>query len=353
MDYTENLIYKGEAISIKIPLMNLKLFAETEVPIELRRQAWAKQTWTSAMNDLFFKKFMGAGPNFIIQIMNELKKEPGDRITQSLVLKLQSEGILDDDMLEGNEEKLEYRHFNFYINQHRNAVKLKGRFEEKRNGEKMRTDARVALSTWLQEKIDRMLFSTLTATPTADRVIYGGTGINAEANITDTAVMTTDILGKAKRLAQTAYPKIRPVRVNGGNYYVAVLDPFQIRDLKNDEKWINAQRYANVRGMKNPIFTGATGLYNGVVVHENESVPRTKTGDGGAIVGHGLFLGAQAGVMATGIDMEWHEKKFDYDNQFGVAISRTFGVAKSQFKIDNATITDFATVNLLTSSKPD
>lgn len=65
------------------------------------------------------------------------------------------------------------------------------------------------------------------------------------------------------------------------------------------------------------------------------------------------MLGAQAGVMANGIDLSWKEKLFDYDNQYGVAISRTYGVAKSVFKIDGSTPTDFATVNILTSAVPD
>lgn len=248
---------------------------------------------------------------------------------------------------------MEYRSFSFTIDQIRNAVRLKGKFEEKKSKENMRKNAKDGLSIWLRERIDDDLFKALTANPTVDKVIYGGTGISAEANITSTAKMNTTVLGKAKRLAQMSNPKIRPVRVNGGEYYVMVLHPYQIRDLKEDEKWINAQQYANIRGMKNPIFTGATGLYNGVVVHENENVPIGQTGDSSTWVGHGLLLGAQAGVMANGIDLSWKEKLFDYDNQYGVAISRTYGVAKSVFKIDGSTPTDFATVNILTSSVPD
>ena len=355
MDFPSNVFFEGTGIQINyvVPRINLKLFAETTVPEELKRQAWAKATWTAAENDLFFKKFMGKGPNNIIQVYDDLKKEPGDRIRQSLVLKLKGDGVTGDNILEGNEEKLDYRFFDFTIDQIRNAVRLKGKFEEKTNGEKMRTQAKDGLAMWLREKIDTDWFKVFTSNPTKDRVVYGGDGISSEANITTTAVMTTDILGKAKRLAQMAYPKVRPVRIQGGNYYVAVLDPFQIRDLKNDEKWINAQQYANLRGMKNPIFTGATGLYNGIVVHENESVPRTETGNSGAKVGHALLLGAQAGVMANGIDLAWHEKLFDYENQWGVAISRTFGIAKSVFKIDGSTNVDFGTINILTSSADD
>ena len=355
MDFPANVFFKGIGMTYLhyIPKINLKLFAETTVPNELKRQAWAKDTWTAAEKDLFWKKFMGKGPNNIIQVYDNLKKEPGDRIRQSLVLKLKGDGVTGDNVLEGNEEKLDYRYFDFTIDQIRNAVRLKGKFEEKTTGEKMRTQAKDALAIWLREKIDNMFFTALTASPTKNRVIYGGTGITAEANITSTAIMTTDLLGQAKRAAQMAYPKIRPIRIQGGSYYVAVLDPFQIRDLRNDEKWINAQQYANLRGLKNPIFTGAMGLYNGVVVHESESVPRTETGSSSAMVGHALLLGAQAGVMANGIDLDWHEKKFDYENQWGVAISRTFGIAQSIFKIDGSTNEDFGVINILTSSAGD
>lgn len=352
--YFKNMGFEGRGMQISLPAnMDLRLFTETTVPEELVLQAWGKQTWTTAMKDLFFGKFMGEGVNNIIQILNDLKKEPGDKITQSLVLKLKGAGVTGDDILEGNEEKMEYRSFSFTIDQIRNAVRLKGKFEEKKSKENMRKNAKDGLSIWLRERIDDDLFKALTANPTADKVIYGGTGISTEANITSTAKMNTTVLGKAKRLAQMSNPKIRPVRVNGGEYYVMVLHPYQIRDLKEDEKWINAQQYANIRGMKNPIFTGATGLYNGVVVHENENVPIGQTGDSSTWVGHGLLLGAQAGVMANGIDLSWKEKLFDYDNQYGVAISRTYGVAKSVFKINGSTPTDFATVNILTSAVPD
>lgn len=57
------------------------------------------------MKDLFFGKFMGEGVNNIIQVLNDLEKESGDRITQSLVLKLKGDGVTGDDILEGNEEK--------------------------------------------------------------------------------------------------------------------------------------------------------------------------------------------------------------------------------------------------------
>ena len=145
--YFKNMGFEGRGMQISLPAnMDLRLFAETTVPEELVKKAWAKQTWTTAMKDLFFGKFMGEGVNNIIQVLNDLEKEAGDRITQSLVLKLKGDGVTGDDILEGNEEKMEYRSFDFTINQLRNAVRLKGKFEEKKSKENMRKNAKDGLS---------------------------------------------------------------------------------------------------------------------------------------------------------------------------------------------------------------
>ena len=146
---------------------------------------------------------------------------------------------------------------------------------------------------------------------------------------------------------------VQPIRIDGRETYVMVIDPYQARDLRRDPKWLEAQQHANVRGEKNPIFSGAMGVYEGVVIHECLRVPRTETGSGGAPVGHALFLGAQACIMAEGEAPRWDEKNFDYENQYGVAISRMFGLKKAQFKYDGTNYTDFGCINVLTSSADD
>ena len=115
--------------------------------------------------------------------------------------------------------------------------------------------------------------------------------------------------------------------------------------------------HANIRGEKNPIFSGAMGVYEGVVIHECLRVPRTDTGSGTGAnktkVGHALFLGAQACIFAEGEAPRWDEKTFDFGNQYGVAISRMFGLKKAQFKYDGTNLTDFGCINVLTSSVGD
>lgn len=333
--------------------MNLQLFTLTTVPTALVRKAWGKDTWNAAMNNIFFSKFMGKDASSIIRVQDELTKEAGDNITIPLLLKLSNAAVTGDNTLEGNEEKLQYRDFNVTIDQYRNAVRLNGKMEEQRSALKLRTDAKSALTTWLTELIDGMFFTKLTASPTTGRKVFAGTN-TAESTITAADKFSTTLIGKAKRIAQMdTNAKIQPVKVDGANHFVMIIDPYQARDLKADSAWVAAQQNAANRGSDNPLFTGMLGMWDNVVIFENEQCIRTATGASSAMVGHALFLGAQAGVMATAQDTNWVEKEFDYENQVGFAISRILGIAKTQFKYDGTNAVDFATVNVATASIAD
>lgn len=339
--------------------------ADTQIPQSLIEQAWAKDTWEAGIHDSFFSKFMGKNASSIIHVKEELKKVKGDKITIPLLMPLDGVGIAGDNLLEGNEEAMEYRDFDVSIDLIRNAVRIEGTMTEQRTQINMRQDARTALSAWLSRYVDNRIFAHLTGVrpsgvsytvtaPSADRVLYGGTA-TAESGITAADKFTAALIGKAKRIALADEDKaIRPVRVDGRDVYVMVIDQYQARDLKQDSVWLAAQEYANIRGDKNPIFSGALGMYDGVVIHESLRVPRTATGDSNTPVSHALLLGAQAAVFAEGQAPTWVEKKFDYDNKYGVALGRMFGIDKAAFKFGSSTTkTDFGVVNVMTSSVGD
>jgi N4-gp56 family major capsid protein len=310
---------------------------------------------------------MGRNARSIIQVKEDLRKGSGTSINIPLLLPLSGAGVWDDNILEGNEEALEYSSFDTYIHYIRHGVRLNGLYEEQKTQINMRRDAKDALAEWLSTFIDTSLFGVLTGVtppfadanykfpltpPSADRIVYGGSA-TSEAGIAAADTFTADLIGKAKRLATAdENTAIRPINVNGHSTYVMVIDPFQARDLRNDPKWLEAQKHANIRGEKNPIFSGAMGMYDGVVIHEHNRVPRTDTGSS-AKVGHALFLGAQAAVFAEGNAPRWVEKKFDYENKYGVSCGRMFGLQKAQFKFDGTNYTDFGVINVLTSSVDD
>jgi N4-gp56 family major capsid protein len=144
---------------------------------------------------------------------------------------------------------------------------------------------------------------------------------------------------------------LRPIRIEGDDYFVAFIHPyqtFQLRNNTNTGQWQDIQKAAMTGGKvkDNPIFTGALGIYNGVVLHECPYLPLMTIGASGANAGiRAVLCGAQAAAYAVGGDggdteMSWAEEMFDYGNKLGVTAGRIFGIKKSQFNsVDFGTIT--------------
>jgi hypothetical protein len=94
----------------------------------------------------------------------------------------------------------------------------------------------------------------------------------------------------------------------------------------------------SIRGESNPIFSGAAGIWDNVLLHEYDKIFR-RTGNAGhtvlfeagdpiakgVTVARALFCGAQAGILAYGRKVGWKEKVFEYDSQFGVEVSSIYG----------------------------
>jgi N4-gp56 family major capsid protein len=167
-----------------------------------------------------------------------------------------------------------------------------------------------------------------------------------EASLTSNDQITLADMDYAKEAAKTLSPPIRPAIIDGQEYYVVVLHPYSVTDIRLDvansayTDWPSIQMYANKRGLSNPIFTGALGVYNGMIMFESTRI-YTPTSN----VRRNLFLGAQAGVFAMGNAydtmeqmrvgkgnlMSWYEQLGDYGNEKGIAVGAIFGMKKTIF----------------------
>ncbi len=114
---------------------------------------------------------------------------------------------------------------------------------------------------------------------------------------------------------------------DGKEYYILIVHPEVAYDLFTLSDWQTAQREANVRGDENPLFKGALGIWDGVVVHSHEGVSTFNDGGGASIKGaRNIFMGAQAACFADNSSMNWVEKTFDYGNQLGISAGKIYGV---------------------------
>lgn len=345
----------------------------------LRQELWEKQLFADVIDGLYFNEsgLMGEDANNVIQVQPDLMKEAGDTITVGLTTKLSGEGVDGDEELEGNEEAISSYSESILIDQKRFGVRLKGKLDERKTAYSMRTDAKDKLKIRLQEFVERQIFLKLAGVRNTNLVDVNGVAYSASAlwsnsptvipaahenagtgaryicansGGTDSLgagdVMTPTLISRAKIKARLASPQIVPLRIDGRDHYIMWLHPWQAYDLKNDPQFAQAMREAEVRGKTNPIFTGALGVWDGVILYEHEYVPFLDVsvtaadnfaGDGGGTasavdVFRALLCGRQAAIWAKcQNDNGWVEESFDYKNKTGFATGLIGGIDKTMF----------------------
>jgi N4-gp56 family major capsid protein len=326
---------------------------------------WSSLTMREALKATLFSKFLGTGKGAILQRMTELEKGAGDQIKYDLLMQMVNDGVTGDNRMKDNEEAMVYYQDTVNIDQLRNAHKFR-RMSQQRTLHDMRSDAKTQLADWFAGKMDSYMFRCLcgdttlthgqTATaPDSDHIIYSGDATSDATLGTNDQFSLADI-DYAKEKARTLTPPIRPVMIDGGEYYVVVLHPYSVTDLRLDvagsayTTWGDIQMWANNRGLKNPIFTGAMGVYNGCILYDSTRLTAPY-----ANVKRNLFLGAQAGVFAMGNAydsmeqsrvgkdnlMSWYEEIDDYGNEKGISCGAIFGINKSVFNSK-----DFAVISI-------
>lgn len=327
---------------------------------------WSRKTMHEALKQTYFGRFVGNGSDSLCQMMDDLKKGPGDRIRTILRMQLTGAGIQGDNTLEGNEEALVTHTDNVFIDQLRHAVRSKGKMSEQRIPFSVREEARMGLQDWWSDRFDTWFFNQISGNSAQTDTRYTGNqaataptsthhmfpnGHTTEASLTATASATFSLglIDAAVLKANTLTPIIRPVNAGkAGKKFVMFITPEQHYDLRrntNTLQWGDIQKAAMQGGniSNNPIFTGALGEYNGVILHEAYRVPVIDS-TGGSKVGRAVLCGAQAAVCAFGRDggfgrMNWTEELFDFGNQLGVSAGIIGGLKKCVYNS-----ADFATI---------
>lgn len=335
---------------------------------------WSRDLMKEALKRTQALKFMGKDKNSVIQIKTETNKSAGDRIRFGLRMQLVGDGVSGDGTLEGNEEALVTYSDNVLIDQLRHAVRSEGRMSEQRVPFSVRSESRDGLADWWADRIDTWFFNQLggntlvtdlkllgqnsATAPDAAHQIFAqhadDSFATAETSLSATTVFTLNLIDAAVETAEVGSPvPIRPLAMGGDKYYVCFLHPYQVYDLRTNTstgQWLDIQKAAMQGGQvtKNPVFTGALGMYNNTILHSSTRVPGGFTNAADTNTRRAIFCGAQAGAIAFGRKSgkntySWREELFDYGNQLGVAAGTIAGLKKCVFNGS-----DFATIVLST-----
>lgn len=328
---------------------------------------WAKKLFVDALKKTYASRFMGSGTDSMITIRPETSKGAGDQVTVGLRMQLSGDGVQGDGTLEGNEEALTTYTDAVIINQLRHAVRSKGKMSEQRVPFSVRSENKAGLEDWWSERIDTWLFNQLcgytaqtdtrytgnqaVSAPSTDHKVFA-TG-SADESQGSTNVFNLNLIDACVERAATLSPTMRPIKVNGDDKFVMFLHPYQVYDLRTNTstgQWLDIQKAAAAgrSDSQNPIYTGALGEYNGVVLHQTHRVTQGVNSSSGAAIStvrRAVFCGAQAALMAYGKDseageMSWVEELFDYGNSLGVSAGMIAGLKKTRFNsLDFGTVT--------------
>ncbi len=322
---------------------------------------WSKKLFQDSLKKTYFSKFLGKSSNSLIQIKDETSKGAGDKITVGLRMQLSGAGVQGDGTLEGNEEALTTYSDAVYIDQLRHAVRSAGKMSEQRVPFSVREEAKAGLEDWWAGRLDDWFFNQLAGNtaqtdtkytgnqaalaPSTNRKLFAGsTATDVGQGSTD--IFNLNLIDKCVERVSTVSPTVRPIMIGGDKKFVMFLHPYQVYDLRTNTssgQWLDIQKAALAGGKDSgsPIYTGALGEYNNVILHSSERVPQGVNGSSAvSTTRRAIFCGAQAALMAYGQgdqggDMSWVEELFDYKNQLGVSAGMIAGLKKTVFNSED------------------
>ena len=190
--------------------------------------------------------------------------------------------------------------------------------------------------------------NTFTA-PDSQHQLYAGSA-TSKGSLTAADKMSLTVVDKALTKAKTMggrgqnVPKIRPLRFNGEDRFILLMSEFDAYNLRTNSstgQWLDIQKAAAAaEGRNNPIFKGALGMYNGVIMHSHDVVVRFNDYGASANIAasRSLFMGRQALVRAhgsagNGLRYDWHEEQVDHGNEIEISTSTIRGSKKNRFEI--------------------
>jgi N4-gp56 family major capsid protein len=356
-----------------------------------RKRIWAAELWQAGRDESFFfsNGFIGrneADMNSVIQRVTKLTEtERGLECVMQLVQDLLQDGVVGDSKLEDEEEQAFNEAITIRIDQLRHGMRSKGEMAEQATVIRFRDVAKGKLSFWIADKLDELMFLTLSGrayslkldgttrvgsqlpnltfnadvvAASTNRIVHAGAA-TSEGTVTanDKMSWATIVSAKTKAIRK----KLRPIRDGGKPYYCMVISPEQERDLVMDPTYQTIVSRAAEKGSKNPLFTGALAVVQGVIIYTHNKVFGTlglssgnRWGAGGTIHGaQSLMLGAQAGGVAILGNMFMRERDdTDYGNRPGIGVGRKIGMLKPQFKSipDGLTLEDFGVISVKTAA---
>lgn len=333
---------------------------------------WAMDVAQAERDNLDIFPLIGDGDDAIIHRKTETSKGKGDQVTFNLRARPTQKGIGSSQRAEGNAEALsiysnsiliDEQGFNFgapseyTIDQQRVPFNLR---EQCKNANRDAWVDRMSAAFFnqmcgytpanVESATSGLLYTGLNpvTAPAAGtgfvRQIWQGAS-TADESLGSSDTFTLALIDKAKEQAKTGNSKIRPIMVGGKEKYVMYIHTSQetaLRTSTTSGGWQDITKFAFMgEGMKNsPLYSGALGEYNGVILRSSQDVTPGVNSSSGVSVANtrrAVLLGAQAAVCAYGTKYtegrryRWSEELLDHGRLLEVATFSIWGLKKAVF----------------------
>jgi len=331
---------------------------------EITRQAMAKSK---------VKPFIARSSNDMTSIIKSHTQTctQGNIVAITLADELVESGATGNVTLNASSEELkEIKQF-MKVDSYQHSVPSTGNVVTQRTANDFKSKAKSALTNWETRKFDRTFFHLMSA----DCTNIVACGHHSDANTTniETAdILTTSDVEEAKRRAElgedangNGVPPLVPIHTSTNEnlgyyedveYFVMLVGTNSARNIKTDPNWAEARKDAAERGKTNPIFTGALGFWDGVLLlpaktdtERNSGVVTSNTkfkgfgsvkksdlsiyaGKDSQETEVNLFLGAGAAQIVVDMGVSYYDYPAQDDvRRMVAAVDRVFGMAKTKF----------------------
>lgn len=291
-------------------------------------ELWSRKVYEEAKARHFWQRFSGpegSGMPYIVK--SELITQPGGVINISQLGHLTGAGVTGETRLRGTEEKLSLSEVVVTPDWFRHAVSETAK-ANKQIMHSFREKASMALAYWMASKMDTSTWTAARLTTSqgfeaaAISAVYANNASSVDTLDAADTFGVAEIRKAAAVLENNNIPKVAvPGMPAGEGYYLLFINPWQAYSLKTDSEWIQNHQSAGERGATNPLFTGALGEIDGVIVHSTTQCTTVDNANSPVIAtAQAVMVGQEALCRGMNEDIVWTEEVDDHQFEFGIGI---------------------------------
>lgn len=340
-------------------------------------KVWSPFTLVEAIMETSFQEYISRDGTNIIKLHDDLKRGAGDRVRVSFIQRVTNRGVNSSEILSGQEAPLNAYSDDILLDTLANAVLDSNVMNRQRLPFDLNAESKTALKRWLADRLDTCFFNQLcgntdqadllytgnNATTAPTRLIFPGT-LTAETGLTASTTNSLSLAMIDQAVAAANAPQsnlspLTPLKIGKEDHFVLTMHEYDFVQLKTSKSasaisWFDVNTAALAGGLidKNPILTGALGVYNRVILKKSgriSNICNTPSTGTKADYRRPVLAGANAINLVIGrdenadLEVNFVEQLDDYGRRKGVSLELGFGMKKS---VENGN--DFSNITLAT-----